>query len=128
MIQALTVAIGKALRDEGDTTTSVTFSPHLPKTVTVPAVVIAPGDPFLVPETIGGDVLERWDVMVFYSRNMPDFGVSLFRDLSLRIRQGVASVGGQWIRTTGPRTNGEATDHLMVVNEIQFAHTGALNT
>ena len=42
------------------------FAPWLPPTISPPAVVVAPGDPFLVPGTHGG-VVETWRILVAVS-------------------------------------------------------------
>ena len=59
-----------ALSEEFDG--EVIFAPWLPPTITPPAVVVAPGRPFLVPSTHGG-VTETWRVMVAVSSKNPDW-------------------------------------------------------
>ena len=80
----------QALTDEFDG--EVIFAPWLPPTITPPAVVVAPGRPFLVPSTHGG-ITETWRVMVAVSVKEPRLALSQIRGLALRTRRG-RPVGG----------------------------------
>lgn len=116
----LLTAIKAALTPEGEDAPSVAFVPHVPNAYTVPSVIVAPGDPFLV-TVAHGYIEERWDVLVVFSALAPDKGVGLFRDVSLKIRQAVARAGGRWERTTGPRLTDD-DNTLLVANEIAFKY------
>ena len=74
----------QALTDEFDG--EVIFAPWLPPTITPPAVVVAPGRPFLVPSTHGG-ITETWRVMVAVSVKEPRLALSQIRGLGLRVRK-----------------------------------------
>ena len=83
----------QALTEEFDG--EVIFAPWLPPTITPPAVVVAPGRPFLVPSTHGG-VTETWRVMVAVSIKEPRLALSQIRGLALRTRKAAQSVGAVW--------------------------------
>ena len=78
----------QALTEEFDG--EVIFAPWLPPTITPPAVVVAPGRPFLVPSTHGG-VTETWRVMVAVSIKEPRLALSQIRGLALRTRKAAQS-------------------------------------
>ena len=90
-----------ALTEEFDG--EVIFAPWLPPTITPPAVVVAPGRPFLVPSTHGG-ITETWRVMVAVSVKEPRLALSQIRGLALRTRKAAQSVGAVWRDTRRSRS------------------------
>lgn len=120
-LDALVTALAVEFDDD------VIFSPTIPSQVSAPAVVVAPGDPFLEPSTTGtgGMVLERWDILTAVSVAEPGPGIDLMRNLSLRVRNVVSSVGGVWRNASGARRlqgTGENTTTVVSVNEITFQY------
>jgi hypothetical protein len=100
----------------------VVFSSALPGTVVPPAVIVAPGDPFLTPAT-HGTVEERWDVLVAVSIKEPAVGIDQMRDLSLRVRRTVVRNGAVWRRASGPRRfNLENSQTVVSLNEVVFKY------
>lgn len=86
--------------------------------------MVAPADPFLQPGT-HGTVTEAWDVLAVVSFKDKAAGLIQMRELSLRIRRVVSSVGARWVSASGPRVRQEEQnkDYVMSVNRIEFHHT-----
>lgn len=103
----------------------ISFHPVLPKTIsTAPAVVVAPGDPFIENGT-HGTVTETWQVLVVVSMKEAGLGLDTMRELSLRVRQVVGAVGASWQQASGPqRLQREASQKQFVlsVNEVKFKY------
>ena len=109
-----------ALTEEFDG--EVIFAPWLPPTITPPAVVVAPGRPFLVPSTHGG-VTETWRVMVAVSVKEPRLALSQIRGLGLRVRKAAQSVGAVWRDTDGPDPSSTTQSQIVVsITEIAFRY------
>jgi hypothetical protein len=110
----------EALTDEfaGD----VVFVASVPATITPPAVIVAPGEPFLNPGTMG-TVEENWRVLVAVSIKEPKLGIDKMRDLSLRVRRAVNSVGGLWRLAGGPYSTMQTNAQMVIsANEITFKY------
>ena len=109
----------QALRDEfTDTPVSLYLSP--PQTLTAPAVIVQPGDPFLDNST-HGRIEERWDIAVITNPANPDRGVKQMREHSLRIRRAVSKVGATWDGTSTPL--GVKDDNkTSVLNRVRFRY------
>ena len=110
----------QALTEEFDG--EVIFAPWLPPTITPPAVVVAPGRPFLVPSTHGG-ITETWRVMVAVSVKEPRLALSQIRGLALRTRKAAQSVGAVWRDSDGPDPTASLNSQIVVsVTEIAFRY------
>lgn len=110
--------------------TDVIFTPTIPSTVSPPSVVVAPGDPFLESSTTGatGMVMERWDILTAVSVAEPGPGIDKMRDLSLRVRRAVSSVGGVWRNASGARRLQGAAENeptVVSVNTVTFLYNAA---
>lgn len=116
MIERLIDALKDGL---GDIPVQVT----VPATLTPGTVVVAPGDPFLVPGN-HGSITERWDVLVVTSSAGPDRGVNWLRETSLLVRKAASSVGAVWSQALGPSraTPNENDMTVLVVNQISFRY------
>lgn len=119
MIDSLLSALRAALDEE------VTFYDSVPNKFFANSVIVAPADPFIQPTTMGL-VTESWQVLVVMSKGLPDKGVARLRDISLRIRSAVSSVGAQWQGTSGPRTvSDDNVEHVLMVNDVMFKYDPA---
>jgi len=100
----------------------VVFTASVPPTITPPSVVVAPGEPFIVPST-HGTVQESWRVLVAVSIKEPKTGIDKMRELSLRVRKAVVSVGGLWVQAGGPY-QAQQTNALTVIsaNEVHLKY------
>jgi hypothetical protein len=105
------------------TDSDVSYAAAIPTTFTAPSVVVAPGDPFLSPGTYGA-ITEVWDILVVVSFRDKAAGLVQMRDLSLRVRRVVSSVGARWVSASGPRVRQEEQnkDFVISVNRIEFHH------
>ncbi len=100
----------------------VIFAPWLPPTISPPAVVVAPGRPFLVPSTHGG-ISETWRVMVAVSVKEPRLALTQIRELALRTRKAAQSVGAVWRDSDGPDpTQSPNTQVVVSVTEIALRY------
>lgn len=109
----------QALRDEfTDTKVSLYLSP--PQTLTAPAVIVQPGDPFLDTST-HGRIEERWDIAVITNPANPDRGVRQMREHSLRIRRAVSKVGATWEGASTPLGVKE-DNKTSVLNRVRFRY------
>lgn len=115
MIDELTAAL--VAEFEGD----LIFAPWLPPTINPPAVIVAPGDPFLVPGTHGG-VTETWRVMVAVSIAEPRMALDQIRTLSLRCRKAAHSVGAVWRDSGAPSPTAPNSSTVISITEIAFRY------
>ena len=100
----------------------VIFVASVPATITPPSVIVAPGEPFLNPGTMGA-VEENWRVLVAVSIKEPKLGIDKMRDLSLRVRRAVQKVGGLWRLTGGPYAASQTNSQTVIsANEITFKY------
>ncbi len=97
------------------------FAPWLPPSISPPAVVVAPGDPFLVPGTHGG-VVETWRVLVAVSISEPRMAIDQIRSAVTDHECVAHKVGAVWRDTAapGPTTTNPAT--VVSVTEIAFRY------
>lgn len=116
-IDALTDALKTEFKNK------VQFSAALPSQVSAPAVIVAPGDPFIEPGTMTL-MNENWDVLVAVSLKDAQGGIAQMRNLSLRVRKAAISVGAHWIQASGPRTlpNNQNTSQVVSINSIRLAY------
>ena len=99
----------------------IIFAPWLPPSISPPAVVVAPGDPFLVPGTHGG-VVETWRILVAVSISEPRMALDQIRTLSLRARKAAHSVGAVWRDSGAPGQTASNTSTVVSVTEIAFRY------
>lgn len=112
----------QALKDEFSR--EVKFHPSIPSTVTAPAVIVSPGDPFLENSTAAArGVKESWDILVVVSLVAPERGLAQMRDLSLRVRDVVSAVGGHWESASGPRQSDPDATQIASFNRVTFRYT-----
>ncbi len=111
---------------QAEFTGEVLFHDSIPANVTAPAVIVAPGDPFLENGTMGM-VTERWEVIVAVGMRGHDRGISDLRDLSLRVRDVVSRAGGHWLRASGPR-DAENLASTASFNSIEFRYHPSIET
>lgn len=123
-IERMITAIEEAFAgDDGGPAVALMLAP--PPTITSPAVIVAPGDPFLTPET-HGLIVEHWQVLAAVSLKTPDRGVVEMRNLSLRIRAAVSAVGAIWEQTSGLRFQSPTDQTVAVgVSRIRFKYDPA---
>jgi hypothetical protein len=116
MIETLITALTAEF--DGD----VAFYPAVPSQIVAPAVIVAPGDPFLAPGT-HGTISENWDVLVAVGFKDTGEAVTQMRDLSHRVRRVVGETGGLWRQAAGPRRGATESDQTVItVNEITFKY------
>ena len=116
MISKLVEALKAEFKDE------VIFSAALPSTITAPAVIVTPGDPFIAPNSVGV-VEEVWDVLVAVSVKEPAPGIEQMRDLSLRVRRVVTSHGATWRQASAPRrVSHEKAQTVVSLNTVAFKY------
>ena len=115
MIERLVEALTHEFANE------VVFQPFMPATLTIPSVVVSPGDPFLIPAT-HGMVEERWDVLVAVAMKDGGSGILQMRDLSLRVLRATVSVGGIWREASGPRRLTDDRQSVVSSNTISFRY------
>jgi hypothetical protein len=125
MIQTLIEAL------EAEFDQLVSFSPTVPKQITPPAVVVSPGEPYLEPREAASSIIrERWSVVVAVSVHDPGAGLTLMRELSLRVRRASNRVGAVWQSATGPRRLADDTTAntgtVVSINEVQFRYSADL--
>lgn len=109
----------EALRAEfaGD----VTFHASVPSTITAPAIIVAPSDPFLTNDT-HGTIRETWDVIVAVSLKDPTRGLDTARDLSLRLRRATGTVGAHWSQAAGFRVPSDSNLQAVTINTVYFRY------
>lgn len=93
-----------------------------PSTLVAPSVIIRPGEPFLANGT-HRLIEERWQIVVTAKLTAPDSGVGRLREMSLRVRRAVSTVGAMWIAADAPATlASDSSAVLSVDNEIMFRY------
>src|SRR5690606_22768782 len=104
---------------------TVTIYENVPSTIPSPAVIIAPGEPFLT--TIDhGRVEERWQVLVTAKITGPDRGTGLLRKNSLKVREALNSTGGAlWLEASQPAVPNDGSSVLVVVNEVAIRYAAS---
>lgn len=114
-----------ALRAEFAQNPKVTFSPAIPSTFSPPQVVVTPGDPFLTNAT-AATILENWDILCVVQMKDRRAGVLRMRELCLRARRAVSTIGGTWEDASGPQLPSE-TDRQIVLsaNRVHFRYEPA---
>jgi hypothetical protein len=115
MIAELTAALTAELGED------VAFYASRPATINAPAVIVCPGDPFLAPDS-QGVIEEKWEVLVAVATAEPRRGLDLTRDLSLRVRRVVSSLGARWVETSGPRSIPGNTSTVVSINIVEFKY------
>lgn len=106
-------------------TGEIIFAEAVPAVLSVPSVVVSPGDPYLEPST-HGTITERWNVLVVVSLKDKISGLNQMRELSLRVQRAVNSAGGTWRSASGPRTLGdEARLSVISENVVTFSYAPA---
>lgn len=102
----------------------VQFHQARPASVSAPSVIVTPGDPFITNHSLG-QVKENWEVLVVVSYKEPKSAITALRQLSLRVRRSVSSVGAMWQSASGPRTlaqDATAKQLILSVNEVTLAY------
>jgi hypothetical protein len=107
----------------------IVYQSEVPSTFSAPSVVVSPGDPFITNDTFGM-IRETWDVLVAVSMKDRGNAVRQLRDLSLRVRRVISSVGGIWDSATGPKRLGDEDAKGMVisVNRVEFSYDPSVYT
>lgn len=101
----------------------VVFHENFPPNIIPPAVIVMPGDPFLVPGT-NGMVEERLDILVAFNISAKHRNTDQMRRNCLKIRKATGLVGGVWQRASGPVFPSEDTNTTtrLIVNTVTFKH------
>lgn len=105
----------------------VTIYGSMPASISTPSIIVAPGEPFLVNSTFKNGIEEKWNVLVSTKMNTDDRGTDKLRELSLRVRRAVTSIGAIWDSGQQPAipTNmaGQVeTNVLLVSNVVRFKY------
>ena len=105
----------------------VTFMAQVPKQITPPSVVVSPGDVYLEPREVAGNLIrEHWIVLVAVSVKNMAGGLSTMREHSLRVRRAANSVGAVWTGASGPRRLADQatgdTETVVSLNDIHFRY------
>lgn len=104
-------------------TGDITFHASVPSTISPPAVIVMPADPFIENATHGG-VRETWDILVAVSLKEPGRGITVARNISLRVRASSALMGAHWHQASGFRVGDQAANSQMAVtvNTVSFIY------